>query len=105
MVRLKGAARAGYTRGFAQHIERLAAALRLSPDPRANHERVTHLMSSLVGALLFARAIDNPEQSEAMLHAMRRQLRAQFCCPDKSTATLRRPNDASATAHDFMRTV
>src|SRR4051812_26214291 len=46
MARLRGAARAGYARGFAQHLERLGAALRLSSDPRKNRERVTHLMSS-----------------------------------------------------------
>jgi TetR/AcrR family transcriptional regulator, transcriptional repressor for nem operon len=79
MARLTGAARAGYARGFAQHLARLAEALRLDPDPLRNRERVTLLMSSLVGALLFARAIDDPAQSEAMLHAMRRQLREQFC--------------------------
>src|SRR5687767_4284190 len=80
MARLRGAARAGYARGFAQHLDRLCAALRLSDDPERNRERVTQLMSSLVGALLFARAIEDPAQSDAMLHSMRRQLRAQFCC-------------------------
>ena len=79
MARLRGAARTGYARGFAQHIDRLSAALRLCADAQRNHERVTQLMSSLVGGLLFARAIDDPIQSDAMLHAMRRQLREQFC--------------------------
>ena len=79
MARLQGAARAGYARGFAQHLERLAQALRLSSDPATNRERVTHLMSSLVGALLFARAMEDPSRSDAMLLAMRRQLREQFC--------------------------
>lgn len=79
MARLKGGAREGYSRGFAQHLERLGSALRLHEDPQQNRNRVTHLMSSLVGALLFARAIDDPVQSEAVLHAMRRHLRAEFC--------------------------
>lgn len=79
MVRLRDEARAGYTRGFAQHLERLCAALRLSEDPVVNRERVTLLMSSLVGGLLFARATDDAATSDAMLQAMRRQLRAQFC--------------------------
>ena len=92
MVRLRGAAREGYARGFAQHLERLVAALRLDPDPRQNRERVTHLMSSLVGALLFARAIDDPAQSDAMLHAMRRQLREQFC-RETANASARPPVD------------
>lgn len=97
MVRLRGAARAGYARGFALHLERLAAALRLSPDPKRNRERVTLLMSSLVGALLFARAIDDPEQSEALLHSMRRQLRAEFGRAEQRAASTSMPS------HDFMR--
>jgi hypothetical protein len=38
-------------------------------------------MSSLVGALLFARAIDDPVRSDALLHAMRRLLRREFSQP------------------------
>jgi TetR/AcrR family transcriptional regulator, transcriptional repressor for nem operon len=102
MARLRGAAREGYARGFAQHLERLAAALRLDPDPRKNRERVTHLMSSLVGALLFARAIDEPVQSDTMLHAMRRQLRAQFC-REPANATRESSVHHAAPANDFMR--
>ena len=79
MARLRGAAREGYGRGFAQHLARLGAALRLDPEPQRNRERVTLLMSSLVGALLFARAIDDPRQSDAVLRSMRRELRGQFC--------------------------
>lgn len=79
MARLRGPARTGYTRGFARHLDRLGAALRLSEDPAENRSRVTLLMSSLVGALLFARAIDDAGASASMLHAMRRQLRADFC--------------------------
>jgi TetR/AcrR family transcriptional repressor of nem operon len=78
MARLRGAAREGYSRGFAQHIDRLCGALRLSENAEENRVRVTHLMSSLVGALLFARAIDDPAQSDAMLHSMRRCLRTEF---------------------------
>jgi TetR/AcrR family transcriptional regulator, transcriptional repressor for nem operon len=79
MARLRGTAREGYSRGFRQHLERLGAALRLSEDPRQNREQVTHLMSSLVGALLFARAIDDAAESDAVLHTMRRRLRTEFC--------------------------
>ena len=79
MARLRGAARAGYARGFRQHLDRLGAALRLSSDPRENREQVVHLMSSLVGALLFARAIEDPVESDATLHTMRRRLRTDFC--------------------------
>jgi TetR/AcrR family transcriptional regulator, transcriptional repressor for nem operon len=109
MVRLRGAARAGYTRGFAQHLERLGAALRLDPDPTRNRDRITHLMSSLVGALLFARAIDDPAASAAMLHTMRRQLRAQFCRPDANDPgpnAVHRALPAAPTAggsNDFTR--
>lgn len=79
LVRLRGAARTGYARGFALHLERLTSALRLHVEPARNRERVSLLLSSLVGGLLLARAIDDPAQSEAMLHALRRQLRAEFC--------------------------
>lgn len=96
MVRLRGAARAGYSRGFGQHLERLGAALRLDPDPQRNREQVMLLMSSLVGALLFARAIDDPAASDAMLLTMRRQLRERYC----GTAAARR---SSPIPHDFMR--
>ena len=79
IARLRGAAREGYSRGFRQHLDRLATALRLSEDPPANREIVSHLMSSLVGALLFARAMNDPAESDAMLRTMRRRLRAEFC--------------------------
>ncbi len=115
MARLRGAARVGYARGFAQHIGRLSAALRLCVDPGRNRERVTQLMSSLVGGLLFARAIDDAVQSDAMLHAMRRQLREQFCGedvsergkpPESKAAAPKKPAPPPAAplpAHDFMR--
>ncbi|MSU48028.1 MAG: TetR/AcrR family transcriptional regulator [Opitutus sp.] len=96
MVRLRGAARAGFTRGFAQHLERLGGALRLDANRQRNRERVTQLMSSLVGALLFARAVDDPRQSDAMLHAMRRQLRQQFCHEPAG-------GPPAVPTHDFMR--
>ena len=72
MARLQGAARTGYSRGFSQHIDRLSVALRLSSDPEKNRDRVTQLMSSLVGALLFARACEDPVRSDAILRSMRR---------------------------------
>lgn len=96
MARLRGAARTGYARGFARHLSRLGDALRLDPDPQRNRDRVTQLMSSLVGALLFARAIDDPRQSDAMLHSMRRHLREQYC----GRAV---PAEKSVPPHDFMR--
>lgn len=102
MVRLQGTARSGYARGFTQHLDRLAAALRLDGDPRRNRERVTYLMSTLVGALLFARAIDDPAASDAMLHATRRQLRAEFCGEAaRETKAGREP--LRAPGHDFIR--
>lgn len=104
MVRLRGAARAGYSQGFTRHLERLGVALRLSEDPKTNAERVAQLMSSLVGALLFARAIDDPTQSDAMLSAMRRQLRAQFCgarSAGGSQPTV--PSVGRGPGPDFMR--
>ncbi len=78
MARLTGEARAGYARGFVRHIDRLCAALRLARDPAENEDRVTQLMSSLVGALLFARATEDPARSDALLASSRRMLRRTF---------------------------
>jgi TetR/AcrR family transcriptional repressor of nem operon len=98
MARLRGAARTGYAQGFARHLDRLAAALRLASDPHRNRERVTLLMSSLVGALLFARAVDDPVQSDAILHSIRRQLREQFCRDDAARFVRNPANDATVPA-------
>ena len=93
MARLRGAAREGYSRGLVGHLERLGAALRLSEDPEVNRERMIHLMSALVGALLFARAIDDPERSRAILHSMRRHLCREFAGlpPARATRPAARP--------------
>jgi len=97
MTRLRGAARQGYSRGFAQHLDRLAAALRLSSDAERNRARVTCLMSALVGALLFARAVDDAAASDGILHSMRRQLRAAFGAEP--------PARRLEPTHDFIRPV
>ena len=78
MARLSGPARGGYARGFVRHIDRLCEALRLARDPEENRDRVTHLMSSLVGALIFARATDDAARSDALLSSSRRMLRKSF---------------------------
>lgn len=78
MARLSGPARGGYARGFVRHIDRLCQALRLARDPEENRDRVTHLMSSLVGALIFARATDDAARSDALLSSSRRMLRKSF---------------------------
>lgn len=104
MARLRGTAREGYARGFRQHLDRLAKALRLSDDARENRERVVHLMSSLVGALLFARAIDDPRESEAVLHTMRRRLRREFS-EDLATRAERpqaRTTERFLPSHNFL---
>lgn len=87
MARLSGPARAGFAGGFMRHLGRLAAALRLCEDPVENRERVTLLMSALVGALLFARAVADPAESDAILHAMRRRLRAEYCADEAHART------------------
>jgi TetR/AcrR family transcriptional repressor of nem operon len=79
MGRLTGVGRTGYAQGFARHLDRLASALRLSDEPERNRDQVTHLMSSLVGALIFARAMDDPARSDALLASSRRMLRQEFC--------------------------
>jgi TetR/AcrR family transcriptional repressor of nem operon len=108
MARLDGSARRGYSQAFTLHLERLEKALRLSNEPEENRDRVTHLMSSLVGALLFARAIDNPLQSQRILHSMRRTLRAEFA--DRTVSRDERPASAptptasqNSSSHDLLR--
>lgn len=81
MARLTGEARAGYSRAFQAHLERLADALRLCEDAEENRERVALLLSSLVGALLCARAVHDAELSSALLRSARRRLKAQFAEP------------------------
>jgi TetR/AcrR family transcriptional repressor of nem operon len=105
LTRLSGAARTGYARGVAEHLARVAEALRLSSDPVTNRERVTYLMSALVGALLFARAIEDPAQSETILHAMRRRLRAEFGRQPKADDRLRTAKTADQPTHDLLRPV
>jgi TetR/AcrR family transcriptional repressor of nem operon len=101
VARLRGAARAGYSRGFERHLDRLAAALRLADDPAENRARTTHLMSALVGALLFARAIDDPVRSNAILQEMRRRLRAEFA---SNLAGAAKPAaDEFWPSHDLLR--
>jgi TetR/AcrR family transcriptional repressor of nem operon len=102
MARLRGAAREGYARGFRLHLDRLAAALRLFPDPQLNRERVTHLMSSLVGALLFARAIDDRVESDATLHTMRRRVRAEFCCSDPERGGAASRGSSHVPSHNLL---
>ncbi len=96
--RLHGAARTGYAQGLTQHIDRLCDALRLSRDPKKNRQKVTHLLSSLVGALLFARAIDDSARSEEVLHSMRQHLRAEFCVESEV-------GPSPEASHDFFRPI
>lgn len=105
MARLHGAARTAYSEAFTRHLERLEAALRLSADRDQNREQVTQLMSCLVGALLFARAIDDPAQSRRILHSMRRTLRAQFSTSVNGGASTDVPKLRNkSSSHDLLRT-
>ena len=88
IARLDGPARRGYSQAFSTHLERLGDALQLSPHRDENRDRVTQLMSSLVGALLFARAAEDPDESRRLLHSMRRTLRAQFADPRPRSSTV-----------------
>ncbi|MEO6002124.1 MAG: TetR/AcrR family transcriptional regulator [Opitutus sp.] len=105
MARLDGPARRGYSQAFTSHLQRLERALRLSADPIANRDRVTALMSSLVGALLFARAIDDPTESQRILHSMRRTLRSSYAPPEPAHRSTHVPASAAAarSAHDLLR--
>jgi hypothetical protein len=63
-------------------------------------------MSSLVGALLFARAVDDPEESKRILHSMRRMLRNQFVDADpsdKPTVSPPPPSPRNSLPHDLLR--
>ncbi len=106
MARLRGSARAGYTRGFRRHLDRLCAALKLDDRPEENRERVLRLLSSLVGALLLARAIDDDVSSAAMLASIRRQLRDEFC-REPARRSPARPVRAGGflPSHDFFVSV
>ena len=79
MARLDGPGKAAFARGFETHLVRLGQALRLSPDPVENQDRVTHLMAALVGSLLMARSVDSLARSDALLTSSRRMLRREFC--------------------------
>ena len=105
MARLGGTARKAYSKGFTRHLDRLTNALRLSEDPEENRARVTHLMSALVGALLFARAIDDAAQSDAILLSMRRRLRAEFASrvPRRREPTPGTPE--FYPSHDLLRAI
>jgi len=105
MARLDGPARRGYSQAFTRHLGRLEKALRLSEDPDVNRARVTLLMSSLVGALLFARAIDDPIESRRILHSMRRTLRADFSATRSAIALTdqRRAAPRLSASHDLLR--
>lgn len=104
LAREGGAARAGFSRGFLGHVDRLAAALRLSDDPAENRAEVVELLSALVGALLFARAVDDPAESEAILRTMRRRLKVRFGAESRGDAGERRQNPREfSSSHDLLR--
>lgn len=100
--RLGAGVRTGCSKALARHLESLAKALRLESDRERNFQRVTLLISSLVGALLIARAIEDPVQSADLLRSIRSQLREQFCGVAASPAAPRR-SARSEPSHDFMR--
>jgi len=104
MARLQNSARSGYVRAFTDHLERLAEALQLAADPTENRERVTHLMSALVGALLIARGVDGPRRSNSILQAMRRRLKAEFATPAPRRGVTRGESDCEFyPSHDLLR--
>lgn len=72
VARLDETARAGYSAGFERHRQRVAAALRLHADPAENLRQTSALMSLLVGALVFARTVNDPAVSDSILADTRR---------------------------------
>lgn len=112
MARLPAEARAGFSAAFQRHLVRLGEALRLSEEPEENRARVTQLMSALVGALLFARALADPRESETVLHTMRRRLKAEHATdPERARGeapaarTGRKEPGAFSPSHGLLRTL
>lgn len=71
-ARLDRAARDPFSRSLLAHRARFATALALHPEPGENRRRVTALLSMLMGALVLARAIADPDESTALLSEVRR---------------------------------
>ncbi len=99
MARELGVARKGFSAGFLTHLRRLEAALRLSEGAAENREQVIELMSALVGALLFARAVDDERESDEILRIMRRRLKARLGGGGEESAE-RRGRGAETAAQD-----
>jgi TetR/AcrR family transcriptional repressor of nem operon len=85
--RLAGPARAGFSAAFMRHRQRFADALRLADEPGENLRLVTSLMSLLVGAMVFARAVNDSAISDVILSDARRTALALFATSAKSTSS------------------
>jgi len=77
-ARSGGRAREGYSAALQLHRSRLAAALQLSVDEKENGRLTTALLSQLVGALIMARSLDDPAESEAVLAQVRQTALENF---------------------------
>jgi TetR/AcrR family transcriptional repressor of nem operon len=74
-------ARAGYSSALQQHRTRVAEALQLSSDEKENLRLATALLGQLVGALVIARSLEDPVESESVL-AQARQTALEHFAPE-----------------------
>lgn len=66
-ARAGGPVRKSYSTSLQRHRARMADALRLSPDEATNRRLCSALLSQLVGALVLARSLADPAESDALL--------------------------------------
>jgi TetR/AcrR family transcriptional repressor of nem operon len=73
VARQMGPVRETFTAGVAAHLKTLAAAM---PGPRARqNEQALSTLAALVGALILARAVDDPDLAESILESTAQDLR------------------------------
>ena len=71
-------ARQGYAVALQQHRRRLAAALGLAADEAESERLATALLGQLVGGIILARSLGDPEASAAVLRQVRRTALEHF---------------------------
>jgi TetR/AcrR family transcriptional repressor of nem operon len=77
MPRQSRAVRRTFTEGLLRNLERTRAKLSKTRK-RTREDDVLALVSSMVGALILARAVDDPQLSDRILTASRKRLLEEF---------------------------
>ena len=75
MPRQSDGVRARFTDGVRGMLKHLKGRLNPELKPSQRDERALATVASLVGAIVLARAVDDPELSDAILRATRKQLK------------------------------